>query len=129
MYQLTNPYRAKFDNNSSIYLPFVCNIKILWSCRTILLSFSLLISGILFPNKENKTCFLLSSLYFNIGFKNTSTILYMRIAKLSVIPVFIGIIFLYACNRQIVSLDYTNAKDEVPQLSNLTFRFSKPLVN
>lgn len=52
----------------------------------------------------------------------------MRIAKLFVIPVFIGIIFLYACNRQAVALDYTNAKDEVPQLGNLVFRFNKPLV-
>ena len=53
----------------------------------------------------------------------------MRITKLFVIPVFIGIIFLYACNRQAVALDYTNAKDEVPQLGNLVFRFNKPLVN
>ncbi|HTE09627.1 MAG TPA: MG2 domain-containing protein, partial [Chitinophagaceae bacterium] len=53
----------------------------------------------------------------------------MRIAKLFVIPVFIGIIFLYGCNRQAVALDYTNAKDEVPQLGNLVFRFNKPLVN
>ena len=52
----------------------------------------------------------------------------MRIAKLLVIPVLIGIIFLYACNRKAVALDYTNAKDEVPQLGNLVFRFSKPLV-
>lgn len=53
----------------------------------------------------------------------------MRIAKLFVIPVFIGVIFLYGCNRQAVALDYTNAKDEVPQLGNLVFRFNKPLVN
>ncbi|MEO5591386.1 MAG: hypothetical protein ABIR15_20715, partial [Chitinophagaceae bacterium] len=52
----------------------------------------------------------------------------MRIAKLFVIPVFIGIIFLYACNRQAVALNYTNAKDEVPQLGNLIFRFNQPLV-
>ncbi|HTL08740.1 MAG TPA: MG2 domain-containing protein [Chitinophagaceae bacterium] len=52
----------------------------------------------------------------------------MRIAKFSLIPVCIGIIFLYACNRQAVALDYTNAKEEVPQLGNLVFRFSKPLV-
>src|SRR2546423_6210142 len=38
------------------------------------------------------------------------------------------VIFLSACNRSIVSLDYTNAKDEVPQLGNLTFRFNKTLV-
>ncbi|MFT3936270.1 MAG: MG2 domain-containing protein [Chitinophagaceae bacterium] len=52
----------------------------------------------------------------------------MRIARLLVIPVIIGIIFLYGCNRQAISLDYTNAKDEVPQLGNLVFRFNKPLV-
>ena len=52
----------------------------------------------------------------------------MRIANLFLIPV-IGIIFLYGCNRQAVALDYTNAKDEVPQLGNLIFRFNKPLVN
>ncbi|HEX6181489.1 MAG TPA: MG2 domain-containing protein, partial [Chitinophagaceae bacterium] len=37
------------------------------------------------------------------------------------------VIFL-SCNRSTVSLDYTNAKDEVPQLANLVFRFSKSLV-
>jgi alpha-2-macroglobulin len=38
------------------------------------------------------------------------------------------VVFL-SCNRNIVSLDYTNAKDEVPQLGNLLFRFSKSLVS
>lgn len=38
------------------------------------------------------------------------------------------VVFL-SCNRNIVSLDYTNAKDEVPQLGNLVFRFSKSLVS
>jgi len=52
----------------------------------------------------------------------------MRIAKLFVIPVITGMVFLYGCNRQMVALDYTNAKDEVPQLGNLVFRFNKPLV-
>lgn len=37
------------------------------------------------------------------------------------------VIFL-SCNRSSVTLDYTNAKDEVPQLGNLVFRFSKPLM-
>src|SRR5579875_3515747 len=36
-------------------------------------------------------------------------------------------IFLFSCNRNYVSLDYTNAKNEVPQLGNLVFRFSKPV--
>ncbi len=39
------------------------------------------------------------------------------------------IIFLSACNRNPVRLDYTNAKDEVPSLTNLIFRFDKSLVN
>src|SRR5258708_29685055 len=33
-----------------------------------------------------------------------------------------------ACNRNTVSLEYTNAKDEVPALGNLSFRFDQPLV-
>ena len=52
----------------------------------------------------------------------------MRIAK-SVVTTLMVVIFLYACNRNAVELDYTSAKDEVAQLGNLTFRFSKPLVN
>lgn len=35
----------------------------------------------------------------------------------------------YSCNRTTVSLDYTNAKDEVPPLGNLTFRFDQSLVS
>jgi len=38
------------------------------------------------------------------------------------------VIFLLACNRNMVSLDYTNANDEVPALGNLVFRFDRPLV-
>ena len=38
-------------------------------------------------------------------------------------------IFLLSCNRDTVALSYTNAKNEVPQLGNLVFRFSKALVN
>jgi alpha-2-macroglobulin len=52
----------------------------------------------------------------------------MRIKLCLSIPIAIGIIFLASCNRNTVSLDYTNAKDEVEQLGNLTFRFSKPLI-
>ena len=33
-----------------------------------------------------------------------------------------------SCNRSTVSLDYTNAKDEVPALGNLIFRFDQSLV-
>lgn len=36
-------------------------------------------------------------------------------------------IFLSSCKRNYVSLDFTNAKGEVAQLSNLIFRFNKPL--
>ncbi|HTQ64178.1 MAG TPA: MG2 domain-containing protein [Puia sp.] len=39
------------------------------------------------------------------------------------------VIFLSACNRNVVSLDYTNARNEVPTLGNLVFRFDKSLVN
>src|SRR5438128_1497791 len=35
---------------------------------------------------------------------------------------------LSSCNRNSVSIDFTNAKDEVPQLGNLTFRFTKSLI-
>ncbi len=52
----------------------------------------------------------------------------MRIAKFVMVPIIIGIFFLYACNRNAVVLDYTNAREEVPQLGNLVFRFNKPLV-
>jgi uncharacterized protein YfaS (alpha-2-macroglobulin family) len=38
------------------------------------------------------------------------------------------LIFLSACNRSTVSLDFTNARDEVPALGNLTFRFDQALV-
>ncbi len=52
----------------------------------------------------------------------------MRIKSYCTIPMICGIIFLFSCNRSTVNLDYTNAKDEVPQLGNLTFRFDKALV-
>lgn len=38
-------------------------------------------------------------------------------------------IAIISCNRNAVSLSYTNAKDEVPQLGNLVFRFSQSLIN
>ncbi|MBC7904618.1 MAG: alpha-2-macroglobulin family protein, partial [Gemmatimonadaceae bacterium] len=52
----------------------------------------------------------------------------MRIAKFLTTTMMV-VIFLSACNRNAVLLDYTNAKDEVPQLGNLVFRFSQPLVH
>src|SRR5687768_18444787 len=36
--------------------------------------------------------------------------------------------FLSACKRNTVALDFTNAKGEVEQLTNLVFRFNKSLV-
>jgi uncharacterized protein YfaS (alpha-2-macroglobulin family) len=42
--------------------------------------------------------------------------------------IFVAILFLIACNRNAVKLSYTNAKEEVPQLGNLTFRFSQSMV-
>jgi uncharacterized protein YfaS (alpha-2-macroglobulin family) len=38
------------------------------------------------------------------------------------------LLIIISCNRNVVQLDYTNAKDEVPQLGNLVFRFNKSLV-
>ncbi len=40
----------------------------------------------------------------------------------------VAITLLSSCSRHAVGIDYTNAKDEVPQLGNLTFRFTKSLV-
>jgi alpha-2-macroglobulin len=37
-------------------------------------------------------------------------------------------IILFACNRNFVNLDFTNAKDEVAPLTNLVFRFDKSLI-
>lgn len=37
-------------------------------------------------------------------------------------------LFLFSCNRSLVSLDYTNARGEVPALGNLHFRFDQSLV-
>ncbi len=39
------------------------------------------------------------------------------------------VIFLSSCSRNTVNLDYTNAKEEVPALGNLVFRFDKSLVS
>jgi len=51
----------------------------------------------------------------------------MRIANYVVTALWV-VIFLPACNRHAVVLDFTNAHDEVPQLGNLVFRFSQPLI-
>ncbi len=51
----------------------------------------------------------------------------MRI-KLLFATTLVVAVFLSACNKNAVSLSYTNAKGEVPQLGNLTFRFSQSLV-
>jgi uncharacterized protein YfaS (alpha-2-macroglobulin family) len=52
----------------------------------------------------------------------------MRIKTLFA-PVIIGTFFLFACSKHsAVSLDFTNAKGEVPQLGNLVFRFNQSLV-
>ena len=52
----------------------------------------------------------------------------MRI-KTFLVPLFAGTIFLFSCGKQnAISLDFTNAKGEVPQLGNLVFRFNQSLV-
>ena len=40
----------------------------------------------------------------------------------------IALTFLLSCNRNLVNLDFTNAKDEVAPLTNLVFRFDKTLI-
>jgi hypothetical protein len=37
-------------------------------------------------------------------------------------------LFFISCKRNLVKLDYTNAKDEVAPLANLVFRFDKTLI-
>ncbi len=52
----------------------------------------------------------------------------MRI-KPFIVPLIAGTLIFVACSKKTsVSLSYTNAKDEVPQLGNLTFRFNQSLV-
>ncbi|HEY4064567.1 MAG TPA: MG2 domain-containing protein [Puia sp.] len=47
----------------------------------------------------------------------------------AIIAIIISVLILSpACNRSAVSLEYTNARDEVPALGNLTFRFDQALV-
>lgn len=48
--------------------------------------------------------------------------------KFKLVATLVVVIFLAACSRNTVSLDYTNATGEVPVLGNLVFRFSKPLM-
>ncbi|HUC81954.1 MAG TPA: MG2 domain-containing protein, partial [Flavisolibacter sp.] len=50
----------------------------------------------------------------------------MRIKYAFVITCVVAI-FLSACERNYITLDYTNAKGQVPQLGNFTFRFNKAL--
>jgi alpha-2-macroglobulin len=50
----------------------------------------------------------------------------MRNAKFILLTTLVVIFF--ACNRKAILLEYTNAREEVPQLGNLVFRFSQPLV-
>ncbi len=52
----------------------------------------------------------------------------MRIKSLRV-PLIAGTIFLSACNKNEITLSFTNAKGEVPQLGNLIFRFSHSLAS
>jgi len=47
----------------------------------------------------------------------------------SVIPLIsVLVVILISCNRNLVSLDFTNASDEVAPLTNLVFRFDKTLI-
>ena len=49
------------------------------------------------------------------------------VSKMALFFFFTGAL-LSACNRSTVSLEYTNARDEVPALGNLVFRFDQSLV-
>ncbi len=51
----------------------------------------------------------------------------MRIQS-CLLATFTVVIFLSGCSRSTVSLEFTNARDEVPALGNLSFRFDKPLI-
>jgi alpha-2-macroglobulin len=51
----------------------------------------------------------------------------MRI-KHVLVTILIVTIFLSACKKNAVQLEYTNAKGEVPQMGNLIFRFNKSLI-
>jgi len=48
--------------------------------------------------------------------------------SLSLVTTFSVVIFLAACSRNTVNLEYTNAKGDVQQLGNLVFRFDKELM-
>jgi uncharacterized protein YfaS (alpha-2-macroglobulin family) len=48
--------------------------------------------------------------------------------SLSLLTTFSVVIFLAACSRNTVNLEYTNAKGDVQQLGNLVFRFDKELM-
>src|SRR3982751_2458988 len=67
----------------------------------------------------------------NVLFKNSShpqSDLFMRISSGLITTTLLATVFsalmtMTACNRSAVALQYTNAKDEVPPLGNLIFRF------
>ncbi|MGZ8553763.1 MAG: alpha-2-macroglobulin family protein, partial [Chitinophagaceae bacterium] len=50
----------------------------------------------------------------------------MRI-KIYLVPLIAGAIFLSSCKKNAITLSFTNAKGEVPQLGNLVFRFDRSL--
>jgi hypothetical protein len=47
--------------------------------------------------------------------------------KPSILLTSVLVLFLFSCSRNLVNLDFTNAKDEVAPLTNLVFRFDKTL--
>ncbi len=49
-----------------------------------------------------------------------------KLSGLSAIAI-LALLF-FSCNRSLVKLDYTNARDEVPTLGNLVFRFDQSLI-
>jgi alpha-2-macroglobulin len=77
--------------------------------------------------------FFTAFLYINIVFEKTPPKhfqpgIHMRMHS-RLLATLAVVIFLSGCNRSTVGLEFTNARDEVPALGNLTFRFDKSLVS
>lgn len=65
---------------------------------------------------------------FNFSFiTDHLTYTFMRIKFYLVPLIAAGAIFLSSCKKNAISISFTNAKGEVPQLGNLIFRFSSSL--
>ena len=77
--------------------------------------------------KWNQIFCFIGFLYLLIPNQTIQPIFYMRI-RTFLVPLIAGTIFISSCSKNVVTLSYTNAKGEVPQLGNLIFRFNKSIV-